>query len=81
MNKEIDYEELAHAIMIEYESDRAESGSREIEKGMKYVLEKYTSDHDRAVIDDMLMVFTGWKLDTLLAKVSFIDSLICILGE
>ena len=78
MNKEIDYEELAHAIMIEYESDRAESGSLEIEKGIKYVLEKYTSDHDRAVIDDMLMVFTGWKLDTLLAKVAFIDSLICI---
>ena len=66
MDKEIDYEKLAMTIIDEYEKDRAESGTRKIEKGMRYVLEKYTSDHDRAIIDDMLMVFTGWELNTLI---------------
>lgn len=39
-----------------------------IVKGMEYVLNKYTSEHDREIIDQMLMTFTGWTLQTLLEK-------------
>lgn len=35
---------------------------------MKYVLNKYTSGHDREIIDQMFMTFTGWTLQTLLGK-------------
>lgn len=35
---------------------------------MEYVLNKYTSEHDREIIDQMLMTFTGWTLQTLLEK-------------
>lgn len=35
---------------------------------MEYVLDKYTSDHDREVIDEMLMTLTGWRLSMLLDK-------------
>lgn len=66
--KNIDYDKLAVAIINEYELDRAESGREEIKEGMKYVLEKYESEHDREVIDEMLMTFTGWNLDTLIQK-------------
>lgn len=66
--KNIDYAKLAVAIINEYESDRAESGRKEIRKGMKYVLDKYKSEHDKEIIDEMLMTFTGWNLDSLIKK-------------
>lgn len=66
--KNINYDKLAVAIINEYESDREESGRKEIRKGMRYVLEKYESEHDRGIIDDMLMTFTGWNLDSLIKK-------------
>ncbi len=49
--------------MDAYESDRAESGRKEIVKGMKYTLQKYQTAHDREIIDDMLMTLpdTPWK--------------------
>ena len=53
---------------IAYESDRAESGRKEIVKGMKYTLQKYQTAHDREIIDDMLMNFTGYTLETLVEK-------------
>ena len=61
----IDYDALACVIMDAYESDRAESGRKEIVKGMKYTLQKYQTAHDREIIDDMLMNFTGYTLETL----------------
>ena len=39
----INYAKLAVTIIDEYESDRMESGKNEIESGMEYVLDKYTS--------------------------------------
>ena len=64
----IDYDELACVIMDAYESDRAESGRKEIVKGLKYTLQKYQTAHDREIIDDMLMNFTGYTLETLVEK-------------
>lgn len=64
----IDYGKLAIAIINEFESDREESGRKEIEKGMRYILNKYTEPQDRKIIDDILMTFTGWSLDSLLEK-------------
>lgn len=61
----IDFDQLACEIIDQYESDRQESGRNEIVGGMKHVLEKYTDKHDREIIDEMLMTFTGWKLSTL----------------
>ena len=61
----IDFNQLACEIIDQYESDRQESGRAEIVSGMKYILEKYTDSHDRKIIDEMLMIFTGWKLSTL----------------
>lgn len=52
----------------QYESERFESGRKELVKGMEYVLSKYNDPHDREVIDEMLMTFTGWKLSTLVEK-------------
>ena len=54
--------------MTSSKSDRECSGRSEIVKGMKYVLDKYTSEHDREIIDQMLMTFTGWTLQILLKK-------------
>lgn len=48
----IDYDALACVIMDAYESDRAESGRKEIVKGIKYTLQKYQTAHDREIIDD-----------------------------
>lgn len=61
----IDFDQLACEIIDQYENDRQETGRKELVRGMKHVLEKYTDEHDREVIDDMLMTFTGWKLSTL----------------
>lgn len=66
--KNIDYAKLAVVIINEYESDRAESGRKEIRKGMKYVLDKYKSEHDKEIIDEILITFTGWNLETLIQK-------------
>lgn len=68
--KMIDYDKLALSIINEYESDRQESGRKELVKGMRYILSQYKSDHDREIIDQMLMTFTGWDLNTLLDKAS-----------
>ena len=65
---DINFDKLAIVIIDEFESDRECSGRDEIVKGMKYVLNKYTSGHDREIIDQMLMTFTGWTLQTLLGK-------------
>lgn len=62
----IDFDKLAVSIIEAYESDREESGRSELAKGMEYVLDKYKSDHDREVISEMLIAFTGYSLDTLL---------------
>lgn len=62
----IDFDKLAVSIIEAYESDREESGRSELVKGMEYVLGKYKSDHDREVISEMLIAFTGYSLDTLL---------------
>lgn len=67
MNTEnINFEKLAVAIIDSFESDREESGRKEIVRGMKYVLEKYQAESERRVIDDMLITFTGWSLESLL---------------
>lgn len=65
---DINFDKLAIAIIDEFESDRECSGRSEIVKGMEYVLDKYTSEHDREIIDQMLMTFTGWGLSILLDK-------------
>ena len=61
----IDYSKLAIIIINEFESDREESGRREIERGMEHLLNKYTSKEQREIIDDVLMTLTGWNLKTL----------------
>lgn len=66
--KNIDYDKLAIAIINEWNSDRDESGRKELVKGMSYVLSKYQTEEERGIIDDMLMTFTGWTLRTLLKK-------------
>ena len=68
MEKEVDYKKLAITIIREFETDRMETGEKEIEKGMRYILKKYTEPHDREIIDDLLMTFTGWRLGSLLEK-------------
>lgn len=62
----IDFDKLAVSIIEAYESDREESGRSELAKGMEYVLDKYKTDHDREIISEVLMAFTGYSLDTLL---------------
>ena len=69
----IDYAKLAIAIINEFESDREKSGRREIERGMKYLLNKYTAKNERKIIDDVLMTLTGWNLKTLLEESREID--------
>ena len=64
----IDFDKLAVSIIEAYESDREESGRSELAKGMEYVLDKYKSEHDREVISEVLMAFTGYSLDTLLKR-------------
>lgn len=66
--KSIDYDKLAIAIINEWDSDREESGGKELVKGMSYILSKYQTEEERGIIDDMLMIFTGWTLRTLLKK-------------
>ena len=66
--KSIDYDKLAIAIINEWDSDREESGRKELVKGMSYILSKYQTEEERGIIDDMLMTFTGWTLRTLLKK-------------
>ena len=66
--KNIDYDKLAIAIITEWDSDREESGRKELVKGMSYILSKYQTEEERGIIDDMLMTFTGWTLRTLLKK-------------
>lgn len=66
--KNIDYDKLAIAIINEWDSDREESGRKELVKGMSYVFSKYQTEEERGIIDDMLMTFTGWTLRTLLKK-------------
>lgn len=69
MNTEnINFEKLAVAIINGFESDREEYGRKEIVRGMKYVLEKYQAESERRVIDDMLITFTGWSLESLLEQ-------------
>lgn len=70
---DIDYDKLAVVIINEWESDREETGRNEIVKGMKYVLNKYNTAHDREVIDEMLMTFTGYNLETLLDEANEIS--------
>ena len=66
--KSIDYDKLAIAIINEWDSDREESGRKELVKGMSYILSKYQTEEERGIIDDMLMTYTGWTLRTLLKK-------------
>ena len=66
--KSIDYDKLAIAIINEWDSDREESGRKELVKGISYILSKYKTEEERGIIDDMLMTFTGWTLRTLLKK-------------
>lgn len=66
--KSIDYDKLAIAIINEWDSDREESGRKELVKGMSFILSKYQTEEERGIIDDMLMTFTGWTLRTLLKK-------------
>ena len=66
--KSIDYDKLAIAIINEWDSDREESGRKELVKGMSYILSKYQTEEERGINDDMLMIFTGWTLRTLLKK-------------
>lgn len=69
MNTEnINFEKLAVAIINGFENDREESGRKEIVRGMKYVLEKHQAESERRVIDDMLIIFTGWSLESLLEQ-------------
>ena len=65
---DINFDKLAIVIIDEFESDRECSGRNEIVKGMEHVLNKYTSGHDREIIDQMLMTFTGWTLQILLKR-------------
>ena len=64
--KEINQDKLAVAIIDAYDSDRMESGRKELVRGMRYVFEKYQKEEELQVVDDMLIAFTGYKLDTLL---------------
>lgn len=64
--KDINYDKLAVAIIEAYDSDRMESGRKELVRGMRYVFEKYQKEEELQVVDDMLIAFTGYKLDALL---------------
>lgn len=71
----IDYAKLAIVIINEFESDREESGRREIERGMILLLSKYVSKNERKIIDDVFMTLTGWNLKSLLEKSIEIDDM------
>ena len=71
----IDYAKLAVVIINEFESDREESGRREIERGMRLLLSKYVSKNERKIIDDIFMTLTGWNLKSLLEKSIEIDDM------
>ena len=62
----MDYEKLAYAIITEWESDREESGRKELADGMRYLLTKYTSEYDLSIITQVLMTLTGWTLSSLI---------------
>ena len=64
--KDINYDKLAVAIIEAYDSDRMESGRKELVRGMRHVLDKYQKEEELQVVDGMLIAFTGYKLDTLL---------------
>lgn len=71
----IDYAKLAIVIINEFESDREESGRREIERGTRLLLSKYVSKNERKIIDDVFMTLTGWNLKSLLEKSIEIDDM------
>ena len=57
----IDYDALACVIMDAYESDRLESGRKEIVKGIKYTLQKYQTAHDREIIMNLKILIDHYK--------------------
>lgn len=71
----IDYAKLAVVIINEFESDREESGRREIEREMRLLLSKYVSKNERKIIDDVFMTLTWWNLKSLLEKSIEIDDM------
>lgn len=65
-SRENGYDKLALAFIDAYESDRWESGRKEIVRGFEYLDEKHRNDPKALkIIDDVLVGICGYCLKTL----------------
>lgn len=63
------FDKLTLAFMDEYESDRRESGRKEIVRGLSDLASNYGTDPKAvSVISDVLITLCGWRLETLIEK-------------
>lgn len=61
-------DKLAITIIDAWESDRDESGRKELVKGLGYLFDKFKKEEERKVISEVLVAMTGYSLATLLAR-------------
>ena len=64
----VNFDKLAIAVINEFESEREESGRKELVKGLKYLWDKYQSSREKEIVSETLVSLTGWSLDSLLEK-------------
>lgn len=67
-NEKINFDKLAIAIINEFESEREDSGRKELVSGLRFLLNKYQSESEIQIISETLISLTGWSLETLLEK-------------
>lgn len=66
--KNVNFDKLAIAVINEFESEREESGRKELVKGLKHLLDKYQSNREKEIVSETLISLTGWSLESLLEK-------------
>ena len=67
-NEKINFDKLAIAIINEFESEREDSGRKELVGGLRFLLNKYQSESEIQIISETLISLTGWSLESLLEK-------------
>lgn len=61
----VDFDRLAYQIVTDFESEREESGRREIERGMRHLLGRFKTPEERKIISETLISLTGFSLDSI----------------
>lgn len=64
----VNFDKLAIVVINEFESEREESGRKELVKGLKQLFDMYQESRDMEIINETLISLTGWSLESLLEK-------------